>query len=156
MVSRSQLSKETKFTTERRMPASPTHVFTLYSLKSFELLEIGLKTGCFIQPAALRSWVHAAHGAITHSFGGKSRDGVSIFTSLSLWNNLPGEHHTGTIPWNGANSPLLVLLLLTWCRMVVYHLNEYRSLEEFVFFCSGSTIYRIVEISCISRLGCHS
>ena len=48
VVSRSQLSKETKFTTERRMPASPIHVFTLKSLKSFELLEIGLKTGYFM------------------------------------------------------------------------------------------------------------
>ena len=35
--------------------------------------------------------------------------------------------------------------------MVLYPLNEYGSLEEFfLFFCSGSTIYRIVKMSCIS------
>lgn len=52
VVSRSQLSVETRFTTEwKRIPAAPVRAFTLHPLKLFVLLEMEPKSGYFVQPA---------------------------------------------------------------------------------------------------------
>lgn len=99
MVSRSQLSTETRFTTaQRRTPAAPVHAFTLHPLKLSVLLETGLKSGDFIPPAPPQ--LLGAHSTRCHpaSFRGWVVRWCLLHISVSLWNTLPREHHAGTTP----------------------------------------------------------
>lgn len=98
VTSRSQLSTEKRFITEWKIPAAPINVPTLHSLKSFVLLEMGLKSGCFIKPAVPQVLVHTVHSALKHPFGDKSKHSDSLCTNFSFGNTLPREHRRGAAP----------------------------------------------------------
>ena len=83
VVSRSQLSMETRFTpARRRTPAASVHAFTLHPLKLSMLLETGLKSGDSTRLLHLGSCVHTAHGGILNPSAGELKDGASLTSTF--------------------------------------------------------------------------
>lgn len=83
VVSRSLLFMETRFTAAWRSPASPIHTFMRH-LKSFVLWEMEWKSSYFVHPAAPQVLGPHSTWCIPHPFRSKSKDGTSLYTTITL------------------------------------------------------------------------